>query len=179
MFKRLCITLMLVALASGQALQPGAVLPQIKGTSLDEHEITLPDAAGGRIALMIITFTKAGGERGREWMERFSKDYPQDHQVTSYSIAMLEDVPSMLRGLVRGGIKRGVPASMRRRFITVIKDQNQWKQYTGMKDDKNAYLFLLDGKSRIVWTHQGAFEAATYEALKLKISGLVQKPGSS
>ena len=178
MFKKLCITLISSVLASAQALQPGAVLPKVKGTSLDEHEITLPDAAGGKIALLIVTFTKAGGERGRAWTERFIKDYPQDDQVTSYSIAMLEDVPSMLRGLVRGRIKRGVPASMRRRFITVIKDQNQWKQYTGMKDDKDAYLFLLDTKSHIVWTHQGAFETAAYDALKLKIADLGKKPGS-
>ena len=33
-----------VALASAQTLQPGVAFPQIKGTTLEEQALTLPDA---------------------------------------------------------------------------------------------------------------------------------------
>lgn len=172
------IALIVTGIACAQTIQPGSalpqiVLPQIKGTSLEDQEITLPDAAAGKVAFLIITFSKAAGERSREWSDRFFKDYPQDDKVTSYSIAMLEDVPALLRGMVRGGIKRGIPASMRRRFLTVVKGEGEWKRYVGMQDDKDAYLILLDGKSRVQWVHHGQFEQTVYDALKIRIAQLL------
>ena len=131
---------MAAGMACAQTLQPGSPLPQIKGTSLDDQEITLPDVAAGKETLLIITFSKAAGERARSWNDPFFKDYPQDDKVTSYAIAMLEDVPGLLRGMVRGGIRRGVPAPMRRRFLTVIKGEAEWRKHAGVQDDKDAYL---------------------------------------
>src|SRR5436190_16457423 len=173
MFKKLCITLILIVLASAQTLQPGSPLPQVKGTSLDDQEITLPDAAAGKVTLLIVTFSKAAGERARSWNDPFFKDYPQDDKVTSYAIAMLEDVPGILRGMVRSGIRRGVPAPMRRRFITVIKGEAEWRKHIGVQDDKDVYLLLLDGKGRVQWMHHGQFEQAVYDALKRRITELL------
>ena len=121
----------------------------------------------------MITFSKAGGEKGRAWSDRFFKDYPQDDKVTSYAVAMLEDVPSLLRGMVRGGIKRGVPASMRRRFLIVVKAEAEWKRYVGMRDDKDAYLILLDSKSHVQWMHHGQFEQTVYDALRSRVTEML------
>lgn len=168
------------ALASAQTLQLGTTVPPITGTTLEEQAITLPDASKGKVALLIITFSKAGGERGRGWSDVFLKDYPQDDKVTSYAIAMLEDVPSILRGMVRRGIKRGVPTSVRRRFVTVTQGEGQWKQRVGMKDDKDAYLLLLDSRGQLQWIHHGAFDPSVYASLKMKIAELVNpKTGES
>jgi hypothetical protein len=171
-----CVALMaLIAggMACAQTLQPGSPLPQIKGTSLDDQEITLPDAAAGKVTLLIITFSKAAGERARSWNDPFFKDYPQDDKVTSFAIAMLEDVPSLLRGMVRGGIKRGVPAPMRRRFLTVIKGEAEWRKHAGVQDDKDAFLLLLDGKGRMQWMHHGQFEQTVYDALKRRMTEIL------
>jgi hypothetical protein len=156
-----------------QTLQPGTTIPQIKGTTLEEQAIVLPDAVRGKVTLLIITFSKAAGELGRGWNDPFLKDYPQDDKVTSYVVAMLEDVPSLLRGMVRGSIKRGVPLAMRRRFLTVTQDESQWKQYVGLKNDKDPYLILLDGNSHMQWVHHGAFDPTVYAGLKARIAELI------
>jgi hypothetical protein len=161
------------AMASAQSLRTGMTIPQIKGTTLEEQAIILPDAVRGKVTLLIITFSKAGGELGRGWNDPLFKDYPQDDRVTSYAIAMLEDVPSLLRGVVRGGIKRGVPLSMRRRFLTVNQDENKWKEYVGVKNDKDPYLVLFDANSRVQWIHHGAFDPTEYGGLKARIAELV------
>lgn len=156
-----------------QTLQTGSVLPQIKGTSLEDQEITLPGAAAGKVTFLIITFSKAAGEKSQPWSDHVFKDYPQDDRVTSYSIAMLEDVPALLRGMVRGGIKRGVPAFMRHRFLTVAKGEAEWKRYLGIQDDKEAYLLLLDGRGRVRWMHHGLFEQAVYDVLRSRITEIL------
>jgi hypothetical protein len=86
---------------------------------------------------------------------------------------MLGDVPSLLRGMVRGGIKRGVPLSMRRRFLIVNQDENQWKQYVDLKNDKDPYLILCDGNGQVQWIHHGAFDPTEYGGLKVRIAELV------
>jgi hypothetical protein len=156
-----------------QTLQPGTTIPQIKGTTLEDQAIILPDAVRGKVTLLIITFSKAAGELGRGWNDPFFKDYPQDDKVTGYAIAMLEDVPSLLRGMVRGGIKRGVPSSMRRRFLTVNQGENQWKQYVGLKNDKDPYLILFDANSQVQWIYHGAFDPTIYAGLKVRIAELI------
>jgi ATP10 protein len=171
------LALIAAGIAVAQPLQPGSTLPQIKGTSLEDRDVTLPEAAAGKAALLIITFSKAAGEHGRAWNDRFIQDYPQDDKATSYSIAMLEDVPGLFRGMVRSGIKRSIPAALRRRFITVVKDEAQWKQYIGMKEEKDPYLLLLDTSGRVSWKHQGSFDQKIYDTLKTKITELI-KPSS-
>ena len=146
----------------------------MKGTSLDDQEIILPDAAAGKVTLLIITFSKAAGEHGRVWNDRFMKDYPQDDKATSYAIAMIEDVPSLLRGVVRSGIKRSVPAALRRRFVTVVKDEAKWKQYVGMKEEKDPHLLLLDKKGLVQWSHHRDFDQTAYDALKARIAELLK-----
>jgi hypothetical protein len=161
------------AITAAQTLRPGTTIPQIKGTTLEEQAVILPDAVRGKVTLLIITFSKAAGERGRGWSDPFFKDYPQDDKVTSYAMAMLEDVPSLLRGMVRGSIKRGVPSSMRRRFLTVSQDENQWKQYVGLKNDKDPYLVLFDGNSQVQWIRYGVFDPTVYGGLRVRIAELV------
>jgi hypothetical protein len=161
------------AIATAQTLRPGTTIPPIKGTTLEDQDIILPNAVRGKVTLLIITFSKAAGELGRGWNDPFLKDYPQDDKVTSYAIAMLEDVPSLLRGMVRGGIKRGVPLSMRPRFLTVNQDETQWKQYVGLKDDKLPYLIMFDGNGQVQWIHHGAFDPAVYRELKVRIAELL------
>ena len=49
-----------IAIASAQTLRPGTTIPQIKGTTLEDQDIILPDAVRGKVTLLIITFSKAG-----------------------------------------------------------------------------------------------------------------------
>lgn len=176
MLNKVCIALIFSVLAAGQALQSGAVLPPIKGTSLDQHEVELPDASAGKVTLLICAFTKAGGEKARGWSEHFVKDYPQDDKVTSYSIAFLENVPSLFRGMARSGMKRSTPATLHSRFLIVMHHEADWKHYLSVASDKDAYLLLLDGKSRVQWSHHGSFDQTAYDGLKTKISALIGQP---
>jgi hypothetical protein len=168
-----CVFLLFAtAISTAQTLRPGTTIPQIRGATLEDQDIILPDAVRGKVALLIITFSKAAGELGRGWNDPFLNDYPQDDKVTSYAIAMLEDVPSLLRGMVRGGIKKSVPSSMRHRFLTVKQDENQWKQYVGLKSDKDPYLILLDRNGQLQWMHSGTFDPTIYGGLRARIAEL-------
>ena len=66
-----------------------------------------------------------------------------------------------------------LPAFMRRRFLTVTKDEDAWKGYVGLQDDKDAYLILLDTEGRVQWSRHGQFDQAVYDSLKATITQML------
>ena len=161
-------------LASGQSLAVGAVLPQLSGETLDGKPRALPAAAQGKIAFLTIAFSKRAGEHSRTWSERFSRDERPPANVTNYSIAMLEGVPRLLRGMIKSGIKRGVPAHFYDRFLIVTSEQAAWEKYLAVKDRDLPYLVVIDGEGRLQWKDQGAFDEEKYRELRTRIAALQQ-----
>ncbi len=146
-------------------LEIGAALPPLQGQTLDDKEVSLPEAAQGRVCLMIMTFSKQAGERSRQWQDHFAKDFTDDSKITSYSVAMLSDAPGFLRGMIRSAMRRGTPQPLRARTVTVTSDSKPWKQRLNLSSDKDAYLLLLNQHGQISWMHHGDFDPKIYAGL--------------
>lgn len=188
---RMRLLLLVLTLVGDQAifaqspikLDVGAKLPSLQGQTLDDKEIILPDAAAGRISLVIFTFSKAAGDRSRVWQDHFVKSFPeaatpeagaaQNSRITSYSVAMLSDAPGFVRGMIRSAMRKGTPPALRSRTITVLTDSKPWKQRVEMSNDKDDYLFLLDTKGQVVWIYHGEFGDKPDQELKAKITELL------
>src|SRR5260370_28358852 len=149
-------------------------LPQIRGENLDGKARVLPGATQGKIAFLTITFSKKAGEHSRTWNQRFSRDESSTANVTNYSIAMLEGVPRLLRGMVKLSIKQGVPAHFYDRFLIVTSDEAAWEKYLAVKDRELPCLVLIDGNGRLQWKDQGAFDEEKYNELRTRIAVLQQ-----
>ena len=63
----------------------------------------LPAAAGGQSALLIIGFTHGSRAQTKVWSVRVRDRFP------AWSIAVVEDVPSLLRGMVTHSLISGTP----------------------------------------------------------------------
>ncbi|MCI0348046.1 MAG: hypothetical protein L0Z53_01350, partial [Acidobacteriales bacterium] len=65
-------TALLLAAIHGapQTLELGAVLPQLRGETLQGNPLVLPDAAKGKMAFLTITFSRDAGKRARAWSQR-------------------------------------------------------------------------------------------------------------
>src|SRR4029077_8284784 len=75
-----CLLVVLIVVSAARpihsqsTLEVGATLPSLQGQTLDDKDVSLPDAAQGRVCLVIMTFSKQAGERSRQWQEHFVKD---------------------------------------------------------------------------------------------------------
>lgn len=162
------------ALAGAQTLEVGAQLPQMRGETLLGAPLVLPDGAAGRPAFLTITFSKKAGKSARAWNERFEKDHGSRSSVNNYSIAMLEEAPRIFRGIIKSGMKKGVPQEAHNRFLIVTSDEAAWKKYLNVTDDELPYLVLIDGSGRLVWKDQGVFAEKQYEALRAHVQKSLQ-----
>jgi hypothetical protein len=140
-------------------------LPRLEGKTLSGKQIVLPDDARGKIALLVIGFTKNSSPATRAWGQRFKKDFGNDQRYSVYPIAVLEDVPGFIRGMVTSGIRRGVPPGEQDRFVTLFQGQADLRRFVAYAGPDEAYLLLLDAKGEIQWRGHGLFGEQDYAAL--------------
>ena len=75
-------------------LKPGDALPPLAGQTVAGKPLDLPTAAEGKIAVVIFSFSRAGGRDAQNWAQHLSKDDPH---LSIYSAIFLESVPRLFR----------------------------------------------------------------------------------
>ena len=148
-------------------------LPVLKGQFLTGREATLPDAAGGRVALLALGFTYESRYAVEDWIRHFRKDFGQNREVTFYEIPMIGGLARMGKWFIDSGMRKGTPRADQENVITVYGGVDAWKERVGFGDPKAAYLILIDKSGVIRWRHSGAFEETQYQALESAVKGLV------
>ena len=114
----------------------------------------------------MIGFTQKSQTASEAWSKQLKADLGKDFPF--YSIAVLEDAPRLLRGMITGSIKKTVPKDDQDRFLIVTKGQKELKIAFGFdkaaQDD--AYLAFIDKTGKITWKYHGKPTPATTAQIK-------------
>jgi hypothetical protein len=151
---------------AGEArLRIGDELPPLRGHFLTGRAAELPVAARGRVALAVLGFSYGSRVAVEAWVARFREDFGSDSAVTFYEVPVMGGAARLARPFIDGGMRRGTPPALHEHVITVWGEAGAWKRRMGHADPDAAYLALLDREGRVLWLHQGAFDAEAYAAL--------------
>lgn len=168
------VLLVLAGLLSASAAAQMPSRPLATQT-LDGRSFVVPDDLPERASLLVIGFSRDSRTRTSAWAREVAQDDVLRRAVDLYQVAMLEDVPPLLRRMVVAGIRRDVPKSLHRRFLLVTTDTDGWKELVSQAGPDVACLLLAEG-GRIVWRGGGAFSAASLDALRSAVAGLRKTP---
>lgn len=158
------------------ALAQRETMPTISGKSLAGGKVVLPDAAKGKIAVLIFGFTKASKEPTKAWATRLNSELGSQPDFELWQLPVLEDVPRLIRGMVISGMKKNVPENLRDHFVPILDSEAELKKLVDYKDADDAYLIVLGRSSRIVQQLHSASPEAAYAQLRTEIhSLLIQK----
>jgi hypothetical protein len=148
----------LLALCAGlQSAQPS--IPRIEGETLSGKKVSLPGDLGSESALLIIGFTHASQGQVKAWSSRVHGRFP------SWSIAVLEDVPRLVRGMVSHGIRGSVPKDQYDRFLLVYHGEKELKQAVEFDRPDDAYLLVIDRSGAIRWRFHGPVSDSAMEQI--------------
>jgi hypothetical protein len=145
------------------AIAPGTPWPVVEAETLAGGKVRLPDAAKGRPALIVFTFSKEAGEASKPWISRLVKDAPN---AQLFQIAMLEKAPRLVRGLIRRGMRGDMPPALQARMLLLYAGEATWRKTVGVTNDAYPCLATLDAEGRITWFHQGPFDEGQYQKLR-------------
>jgi hypothetical protein len=153
----------------------GRALPRTEAETASHKAITLPDATAGRIAVLVVGFSKKSKDVTERWENRIGQDYRSAPEIAVFRIAVLESLPRILRGLARGRIEKNTPPEKRDSFILLFHQEDAWKQLVEFDRPDDAYLLLIDERGQVRWRGRGAADLSGYDSLKAQIDSLVGK----
>jgi hypothetical protein len=141
------------------ALQCGGVLaqslPSTEGETLSGKSVTLAKDLSGKPAVVVIGFSKASSAGSAAWAKRLKGD-PGLANMAVYQVAVLEEVPRLVRGMVKSSIRGSVPAADQSTFVMLFHDETQWKQLAHYRNPDDAYVVVLDARGVTRSTVSGA-----------------------
>jgi hypothetical protein len=151
-------------------LTVGDQLPPLKGEFLSGRNAVLPQAASGRVALLLLGFTYDSRFQVEAWAKRFRQDFGTEPKVTFFEIPMIGGMARMGKWFIDSGMRRGTPKADHENVITVYGATEAWKQRVGFHDPKAAYLILLGPSGKVVWRHAGSLDEQRYSRLSSEVS---------
>ena len=162
----LALVLVGIAFACGAAAQQ---LPRLQEENLAGQQVVLPDAASGKIAVLVLGFSHASSSPSGAWAKRIRSDFGKTPGFELYQLAVLEGAPKMFRGMIVSGIKKGVPDNERANFIPVLHNADQLQKLVGFKAEDDAYIVVLDRSGNVAYQTHGASVDPGYTELRAKV----------
>jgi len=152
-------------------LAAAQTIPHAEAEALSGRKVVLPDDFSGHAAVLIVGFSRSGGDSARRWGKQLPQDLAGEKNLRIYSVAQLQDAPKMVRGMIKHGMRGGLSKGEQDFFVVLDQDEDAWKKATDFGDTNDAYILLLDSTGKVLWkTHGKSPDAQSVNALKSEIS---------
>ena len=148
--------------------------PHLQEENLAGQQLVLPDAAAGKVAVLVLGFSHASSTPTGAWAKRILSDFGKTSGFELYQLAVLQAVPRMFCGMIISGIKKDVPESQRANFLPILHNEDELQKLVGFKQPDDAYVVVLDRSGKVAYqTHGGSVDSG-YPEFHAKVQGLLQ-----
>ena len=139
---------------TSMSLQAQSIIPATVGESLSGKRIVIADAMHGHTSILVMGFSKDGGMRCGDWVKMIHADSGLNGVVV-YQASMLEGAPALIRPTIKSAMRKGMSMAEQDSFVVLIQDQNLWRTYFGVANDKEPYVVLMDAAGQVRWHGHG------------------------
>jgi len=115
----------------------------------------LADQVRGHAAVLVAGFSQKGGNGTGAWVKAIHADAALSGMAV-YEIAQIAGAPSLIRGFIKSGMKKGVPAAEQDQFVVLTQDEKPWRSYFDVGDDQVPYVAMIDSTGKVLWRGHGA-----------------------
>ena len=129
-------------------------VPATTGETLSGKRIVLTDEVRGHSAILVAGFSREGGSATGAWIKALHGDSSLTG-IAVYQVAMLAGAPAFIRGMIKSGMKKGVPPAEQEHFVVLTQDEKLWRTYFDVTNDKDPYVVLIDATGKVLWRGHG------------------------
>ena len=145
-------------------------IPEVHGMTFSGDAVDLPKMLSGKVAVLVIGFSRDSREPVAAWGRRLAAEYKGSGAVVYYEMPMLAEVPRMLRGVVLRSMRKEVPERAQPRFVPLTEDEARWKDLVGYGRPEDAYVVVLDGAGKVSGREHGPATEASFAEVKAKVA---------
>ncbi len=144
-----------------------SLFPRVRGESLTKQEVIIPDHYRGSPTLLLIGYTQKAQFDIDRWILGALQAGVPATIVELPTIAGM--MPEMVQGFINNGMRSGIPTEDWGSVVTVYEDAGKIIAALGNERPQSAYVVLIDGDGRIVWSSSRGYSAS--QVLDLKRAG--------
>jgi hypothetical protein len=133
----------------------GQAMPNTAGETLNGKRMVLADQVRGHAVVLVAGFSREGGNGTGAWVKAIHADAALAG-VSVYEIAEIAGAPSLIRGMIKSGMRKNVPAAEQDSFVVLTEDAKPWRSYFDVRDDQIPYVMLIDTSGKILWRGRGS-----------------------
>src|SRR4051812_18635331 len=105
------LPLTVYAAGSAREIALGDRLPELRGEFLSGRPAVLPDAAAGKVALLLLGFSYDSRFAVEAWGKKFRAQFETDPRVTFYEIPVIGGLARLGKWFIDSGMRKGTPKS--------------------------------------------------------------------
>jgi len=155
-----CIALTSTALAQGSADKSTAAIglkfPAISGESLAENKVNLPQAAEGKITLILMAFERDAIPKLDPWLKAYADAFSAKKDFAWYKIPMMKSAfAKQISEMINGKMKKDNPKELHDKIVTYYGPVDDYVTALGIADEEQGYAFLLDRTGVVKWRSTG------------------------
>lgn len=135
----------------------GTNFPELAGESLAGQKVALPQAAAGKVTLIMLAFKRDSIPLLGPWLKAFDNAFGSNKSFTFYKIPMMKSAfAKQISSMINGKMKKDNPKELHGHIITYYGPIEDYMKSLGIIDEEKAYIFLLDKNGKIQWQSNGA-----------------------
>jgi hypothetical protein len=153
----LCVTTAWAQGPTSAPLQVGDTFPRLEGEFLTGRNAVLPEAAAGRLALVMMGFTYKSRYQVEAWAEQIEPAFAGRDDATFFEVPVIGGMARLGKWFIDSGMRRGTPKALHEHVITVWGGVDRWKALMGFtpRAEDDAYVTLIGPDGRVLWLHRG------------------------
>lgn len=130
----------------------GINFPAVSGESLAGQKVVLPQAAAGKVTLIMVAFKRDSIPQLDPWLKTFDKEFGKKESFAFYKIPMMRSAfAKQISSMINGKIKKDNPKELHDKIITYYGPVEDYIKVLGIADEEMGYAFILDSKGVIKW----------------------------
>lgn len=146
------------------------IFPQVRGNSLAQKEITIPDDFKGEITILLIGYQQKTQFDIDRWILGLLQAEVPVKIVEVPTIAGM--MPQMVQSFIDNGMRSGIPKEDWASVVTVYEDASKIVNLLGNERPQSTYVVLLDKAGQIVWRSNKGYSANQIIEIKKLVASL-------
>jgi hypothetical protein len=165
------IATVLLTMSVPASVQQVPHFPRVTGRNLEHRTFNLPGDFEGERNLILIAFKRSQQADVDTWTP-FARPLEQQYPgFRIYELPTLASGFSIMRGIIDGGMRGGIPDSaVRAATVTLYIDKKPFRQALGITTEERIHAFLVDREGRVLWRAEGTFTQAAGDELVRALS---------